>query len=79
MRWLLIALVQAYRVLISPWKPRCCRFDPTCSHYAIDALRQHGARRGLWLTVGRLLRCQPFAEPGYDPVPPRALGRKHPR
>ena len=64
--------VWLYRWLISPWKPRMCRFDPTCSQYALDALREHGALRGSWLVTKRLCRCHPFTEPGHDPVPPRA-------
>lgn len=70
MRHLLALPVLLYRWLISPWKPRCCRFDPTCSQYALDALRSHGALRGSWLAAQRLCRCHPFGEPGYDPVPP---------
>ncbi len=61
--------VWLYRRCISPWKPACCRFHPTCSGYALEALRVHGALRGSWLTLRRLLRCQPFCEPGFDPVP----------
>jgi len=68
-RWLAWPIV-AYRVAISPLKPRCCRFEPTCSRYALDALRQRGAVTGLALALWRVLRCHPFATPGYDPVPP---------
>lgn len=71
MKWLLMLPVILYQRLISPLKPRCCRFEPSCSHYALEALRTHGALRGSWLTMCRLLRCQPFCEPGFDPVPPR--------
>lgn len=71
MKYPLIALVWIYRKVLSPLKPPVCRFDPTCSRYAIDALREHGALRGTWLTIRRLLRCHPFCEPGHDPVPPR--------
>lgn len=69
--------VHFYRRVISPMKPRTCRFHPTCSAYALDALRVHGACKGTWLTVRRLCRCHPFTEPGFDPVPPRrpATGR----
>lgn len=70
MKWLLIATVLAYRWLVSPWKPRCCRFHPSCSCYAVEALRVHGAFRGTLLTARRILRCHPFTEPGFDPVPP---------
>lgn len=76
MRWLLMLPVHAYRRLISPLKPRCCRFDPTCSQYALDALRVHGALRGSWLTARRLLRCHPFCDPGYDPVPEPGYRRR---
>jgi len=70
-KYLLMAPVWLYRVLISTIKPRTCRFEPTCSRYALDALRLHGTLRGCWLTARRLLRCHPFCEPGWDPVPPR--------
>ncbi|MEO1751104.1 membrane protein insertion efficiency factor YidD [Thiofaba sp. EF100] len=69
MRRVLIALVKAYRLLLSPFLGHHCRFEPTCSCYAIDALQHHGALRGSWLTVKRLLRCHPFSPGGYDPVP----------
>jgi putative membrane protein insertion efficiency factor len=62
--------VLLYRLCVSPWKPPTCRFRPTCSRYALDALRRHGAVRGGWLAVRRLCRCHPFCEPGFDPVPP---------
>lgn len=73
MKWLLMLPVWLYRQLVSPWKPKTCRFHPTCSSYALEALRVHGALRGSWLVLRRLLRCHPFCEPGFDPVPkPRA-------
>jgi putative membrane protein insertion efficiency factor len=65
-----MAPVWLYRLLIGWWKPPTCRFEPTCSQYALDALRLHGAARGSMLTARRLLRCHPFTEPGHDPVPP---------
>ena len=69
--WLLSVPVWIYRKVISPMKPPTCRFHPTCSSYALEALRVHGALRGSWLTVWRLCRCHPFCEAGFDPVPPK--------
>jgi putative membrane protein insertion efficiency factor len=66
--WLL-ALITAYQRDVSPRRRPCCRYSPTCSHYAAEALRRHGLIRGLWLTVGRLVRCRPGVTGGYDPVP----------
>lgn len=66
-----IAFVRFYQLAVSPWTPAACRFTPTCSAYAIDALREHGARRGLWLAVRRMARCHPWGGFGYDPVPAR--------
>ncbi len=68
-------LVLFYRKVISPLKPACCRFTPTCSAYALEALRVHGALYGSWLTIKRILRCQPFGGSGYDPVPPKRTNR----
>ena len=65
----LIILVRFYQVCISPLKPPSCRFTPTCSQYAIEALRKYGPIKGLYLTVRRLLRCHPWGGSGYDPVP----------
>ena len=66
---LLLLAVEAYRVLLSPLLGGHCRFWPSCSAYAEEAIRRHGARRGLALTGARLLRCQPFHRGGIDPVP----------
>lgn len=71
MKRVFIFAVKAYQKLISPMKPPCCRFSPTCSAYAIEAFNVHGAIKGLILTLYRLLRCNPFCKGGYDPVPPR--------
>lgn len=73
-RQLLIGLVQGYRLLLKPWLGDACRFEPTCSQYALDALRRHGAVAGGTLTAGRVLRCHPWCDGGLDPVPARAPG-----
>ncbi|MBX9609856.1 MAG: membrane protein insertion efficiency factor YidD [Gammaproteobacteria bacterium] len=67
---LLLGLVAFYRLALSPFIGPRCRYTPTCSEYAADALRQHGAARGAWLAVRRLARCHPWGGSGYDPVPP---------
>jgi hypothetical protein len=65
----LIWLVRGYQLLISPFVPPSCRFHPTCSHYAIEALQKHGALKGAWLAVRRIVRCHPWHPGGHDPVP----------
>lgn len=65
----LISFLWLYRKLVSPWKPRTCRFFPTCSQYAGEAIAKYGPGKGLYLTVRRLLRCHPWHPGGYDPVP----------
>lgn len=65
----LIGLVRLYRLLISPWLGSNCRFQPTCSSYAIEALQTHGVLRGTWLAAKRIGRCHPWGGSGYDPVP----------
>ncbi|MCW2743375.1 MAG: hypothetical protein JWR45_3797 [Blastococcus sp.] len=65
----MIAAVRVYQRQISPKRPPCCRYSPTCSAYAVEALERHGAGRGTWLTVRRLVRCRPGAVGGADPVP----------
>jgi putative membrane protein insertion efficiency factor len=64
-----VLLVRFYQVCISPLKPPCCRFTPTCSAYALQALRKHGPFKGTYLAVRRILRCHPWGGHGYDPVP----------
>jgi putative membrane protein insertion efficiency factor len=71
---LLIAGVRMYQVVLGVHLGGCCRFEPSCSNYSIEALRVHGAWRGLWLTVRRIARCRPFGPSGYDPVPPKTAG-----
>lgn len=61
--------VRGYRLVFSPWVGHGCRYQPTCSAYALEALERHGALRGGWLTIWRILRCQPWGGFGYDPVP----------
>ncbi len=72
MRQLLIWLVRGYQIVLSPWIGQSCRFNPTCSNYAIEALRVHGALRGSWMAIRRIGRCHPWHEGGEDPVPPKA-------
>ena len=67
--WPLIWLVKFYRYAISPWLGGNCRFQPTCSEYAIEALKTHGVLRGGWLAARRISRCHPWGGSGYDPVP----------
>lgn len=65
-------LIRAYQLLISPLlPPNTCRYQPSCSHYGMEAVATHGALRGSWLTVRRVCRCHPWGGYGYDPVPPR--------
>ena len=67
--WLMCMPVHFYRAAISPFFPPCCRFTPTCSAYALEALRKHGPLRGGYLALRRILRCNPWGGSGYDPVP----------
>ncbi len=66
---LLLALIRFYRGAISPYLPRSCRYTPTCSQYALEAVQKYGALKGGWLALRRILRCHPFHPGGYDPVP----------
>ncbi|MFV1995828.1 MAG: membrane protein insertion efficiency factor YidD [Verrucomicrobiales bacterium] len=81
MRVILIALIRVYQYTLSPFIAfvsggRCCRFEPTCSHYAIEAIRVHGCIKGPWLGLRRILRCHPWGGSGFDPVPAKA-GRRN--
>ncbi len=71
----LILLVRAYQVVLSPLFRGCCRFEPSCSNYMIEALKVHGPIKGTLLGTWRILRCHPFGKHGYDPVPPRGAWR----
>ena len=71
MNRVLIAFIRAYQYAISPMLGQRCKYYPSCSNYAVAALREHGAVRGLGLASWRILRCNPFSNGGYDPVPPR--------
>ncbi|MFG6417294.1 membrane protein insertion efficiency factor YidD [Roseateles sp. DC23W] len=68
----LMAVVRGYRLMLSPWLGNACRFEPTCSRYSLGALEKHGALVGSYLTVHRILRCQPWCDGGHDPVPDNA-------
>ncbi|HEY9907881.1 MAG TPA: membrane protein insertion efficiency factor YidD [Thermosynechococcaceae cyanobacterium] len=70
MKLVLIGLVRGYRALISPLFPPVCRYSPTCSQYAIEAIENHGLLKGTWLSTCRICRCHPLHPGGYDPVPP---------
>lgn len=67
--------IRLYQWIVSPWLGPCCRFEPSCSEFAIEALRLHGPLRGAGLALRRVLRCHPWNPGGYDPVPPSAKGR----
>ena len=76
MKHVMIWLIRLYQKFISPIKPKCCRFTPTCSQYALEAFTKRGFFIGFGLTVWRILRCNPFSKGGYDPVPERKKRRK---
>jgi putative membrane protein insertion efficiency factor len=67
---LLLAAIRGYRYLLSPWWGGQCRFTPTCSEYAMDAVRAHGSLGGSWLAIRRISKCHPWHQGGFDPVPP---------
>jgi hypothetical protein len=69
MKAFLIGAIRFYQVYLSPLKPPCCRFVPTCSEYALEAIQKYGPVKGSWLAVKRISKCHPFHKGGYDPVP----------
>jgi putative membrane protein insertion efficiency factor len=71
-RGVMTALIRFYQVVISPHIGNCCRFEPSCSQYAIEALQIHGVIKGSWLGFKRIMRCHPFGASGYDPVPKKS-------
>jgi len=79
MKSFLIWLIKGYRILISPLFPPTCRFHPTCSKYALEAIERFGALKGSWLAIKRIMRCHPLHPGGYDPVPliKESEGRRH--
>ncbi len=78
---IVVGLIRAYQLLLSPFMAPSCRYLPTCSAYACEAIARHGAARGLWLAVKRIARCHPWGAMGYDPVPdtPERPGRRKTR
>ena len=72
-----ILLVRFYQVAISPYTASSCRFQPTCSHYTVEALKVHGLINGSWLAIKRIGSCHPFGRSGYDPVPPKVSKVKY--
>ena len=76
MKGIILGLIEGYRRFVSPLLPASCRYIPTCSQYALEAVKRFGARRGFLLAMRRLLRCHPFAQGGYDPVPDEYPTRK---
>ena len=77
MKRVLLCLIGLYRRCVSPHLPKRCKYYPTCSAYAMEAIRRHGAFKGLVLGLWRILRCNPFSQGGYDPVPLRAQPRRY--
>jgi hypothetical protein len=77
MRRMICGVIRAYQIGISPWVPAACRFTPTCSRYALEAVGRFGVLRGGWLAARRILRCHPFGRWGYDPVPEGGERPKH--
>jgi uncharacterized protein len=75
-KFVALQLLRSYKLIISPMLPTACRYVPTCSEYAMEAVERHGALRGGWMAVKRVLRCHPFAGSGYDPVVKQTSSRE---
>ena len=75
MKQVLLFFIRFYQKAISPYKKPCCKYYPTCSNYAIEAIERFGALKGFFLALCRVLRCNPFSRGGYDPVPEKKTGR----
>jgi putative membrane protein insertion efficiency factor len=70
MKFIALGAIRLYQRWLSPWLPSSCRYDPTCSHYMVEAIEKHGLIKGMWLGMQRIARCHPLGPSGYDPVPP---------
>ena len=79
LRWLAIKFIRGYQLIISPMIGPRCRFTPTCSHYAIEAIESHGMIKGCWLAACRLVKCHPLHEGGYDPAPSCCANKNKPK
>lgn len=77
MKYVLIGLLKAYRAVISPLYGDVCKYYPTCSAYSLEAVQRHGAIKGTWLTMRRLVRCHPWSQGGFDPVPATDVQKVH--
>lgn len=75
-QWILIKLIRLYQLAISPYLGPSCRHSPTCSHYMIEAIKEWGAVRGVWLGIKRLAKCHPWGTSGYDPVPKKDINEE---
>ncbi|HEY5716590.1 MAG TPA: membrane protein insertion efficiency factor YidD [Psychromonas sp.] len=79
LQWVVIKFIRGYQLFISPMIGPRCRFTPTCSQYAIEAIILHGIIKGCWLAASRIIKCQPLSEGGYDPVPTCCANKNKPK
>ena len=75
--WAMLGVIHAYRLVLSPYMGKQCKFQPTCSEYGLDAIRTHGAIKGGLLTLWRIVRCNPWAKGGYEPIPNKTPKKEH--